>query len=173
MNSDLLFRVKYPTNRVPLMLDKIPASSDPDAGPFLVTSSRDFIWVDRAFQGGFLRVAVREESPGAVFLGLVEAIASEGVKRHWGNTFSASKEGVLQAIARFHYYELPNPTLLYGEDFNIEFAPSVDRVPAEWLPSGWAVMVPDREYVGTLFEVGDKHVGAVSHNPSRGVVVLR
>lgn len=173
MNSDLLIRVRHPTNKVPIMLDGIPASSDPESGPFLVTSSRGLLWVEKAFRGGFLRVATRRSDPHDIYREMVEIIAEEGMGRDWGNVFPPTREGLLEALARFHHYELPNPVLLYGENFDIGISDSVDRIPAEWVPEGWAVMVPDREYVGTLFEVGDKHVGAISHNASRGVVIIR
>ena len=173
MNSDLLMRVKHPTDRVPLMLDKIPASSDPESGPFLITSSRSLMWVERAFKGGFLRVATRTSTVESLYSEVVRSILDEGSSREWGNVFPSTKEGVLSCLSRFHYYELPNPVLLYGEGFDIGLAPSVDRIPADWVPEGWAIMVPDREYVGTVFEVGDNHAGIMVHNASRGVAIIR
>lgn len=170
MNRNLLALVGYPAKRRPLMMDGVPV---PDSGPYLITSSKSLMWVERSFAGGFLRLAVRQQSADGLYRDLVEAIADEGVRREWGNVHPATTEGVLEGLNHLHYYDLPDSTLLYGSDFDIGLAPDLERAPADWLPSTWAVLVPDRAYVGTAYVFGDQHLAAVVHNPSRAVVVLR
>ena len=172
MNPNLLTTVQHSFKKRPLMLDGVPVPS-PDAGPFLVTSSRALLWVERAFGNGFLRLAVRKQTADELYRDLVSEIAEEGVRREWGNVHPATVEGVLAGIEHLHYYELPDATLLYGSEFDIGAAPDLSRAPADWLPPTWAVLVPDRAYVGTMYLFGDGYLGAVVHNPSRGVVVLR
>ena len=176
MNPNLLALVEMPTKRVPVMLDRIPASEADGAGPFLITSSKALMWVERAFRGGFLRLGVRQTSPHDLFRGLVESVAERGSERGWGNVQPCSKEGMLEGLAHLHYYELSDPVLLYGSDFDISIAPEGRpfRVPADWLPPTWVVLIPsDREFVGTSFLFREGHVGAVIHNASRGIVVLK
>ena len=173
MNSNLLTLVQYATKHTPLMMDGVPASEDPEAGPFLITSSKSLMWVGHAFRGGFLRVAVQRIKIPDLFRSIVENIAEEGVKRAWGNVLPPTKEGVLEGLAHLNYYGLPDPVLLYGSEFDVGVAPGVNHVPADWLPSTWGVLVPDREYVGTAYLFKEGQVGAVVHNPSRGVVVIR
>ena len=173
MNSNLLDLVECPSKHRPLMMDGVPVSAEPEAGPFLVTSSKSLLWVDRAFQGGFLRLAVRQTSLDALFASLVEAIIEKGVECEWGNVLPTTKEGVLEGLAYLDYYGLSDPTLLYGDDFDIGIAPDLSRVPAPWLPPTRAVLIPTRSYVGTAYLFGDGHVGALVHNPSRGVVVFQ
>lgn len=173
MNPNLLTLVEMPTKKIPVMLDRIPASEDPDAGPFLITSSKSLMWVERAFRGGFLRVAVRTLSAHDLFRSLVEAVVDEGFGRGWGNVSPSSKEGVLSGLAHLSYYGLSDPVILYGSDFDISIVSDLPRVPADWLPPTWAVMLPgDRSFVGTAFLFRDGNVGAVVHNASRGIVVL-
>ncbi len=174
MNPNLLSIVEMPTKRVPVMLDRIPASEADGAGPFLITSSKSLMWVERAFRGGFLRVAVRQSNADDLFRDLVERIASEGVRREWGNVHPDSKDGVLSALAHLSYYGLSDPILLYGEDFDISVASDLPRAPADWLPPSWGVIIPsDREFVGTAFLFREGNVGAVVHNAPRGVVILK
>lgn len=169
MNPSLLSVVHHASGRTPLMLDGVPVPAE--SGPFLITSSKSLLWVERAFGDGFLRLGVRQASLDDLFCSMVEAIASEGVEREWGNVLPATPEGVLEGLAYLNYYDLADPTLLYGSDFDISIASEITRAPADWLPPTWAVLVPRREYVGTAFVFGS-NVGAVVHNPSRGVVVL-
>ena len=171
MNPNLLSLVRHPFKKRPLMLDGVPVPSD--SGPFLVTSSKAVLWVERAFGEGFLRLAVRKQKPDDLYRALVIEIASEGGRRGWGNVHPPTTAGVLEGIKHLHYYDLPDVTLLYGADFDIGSAPDISRAPADWLPPSWGVLVPDRTYVGTVYLLGEGYLGAVVHNPSRGVVVLR
>jgi hypothetical protein len=170
MNPNLLSIVHYASGRRPFMLDGVPVPAE--SGPFLVTSSKSLLWVERAFGDGFLRLGVRQATTGDLFRSMVESIASEGITREWGNVLPTTSEGVLEGLSYLHYYDLQDPTLLYGSEFDISVAPEITRSPADWMPPTWAVLVPSREYVGTAFLFGDGHVGAVVHNPSRGIVVL-
>ena len=173
MNPNLLTFVELPSKRQPVMVDRIPVSEDPDAGPFLITSSRSVAWVEQALRGGFLRIAVRQRSVDDLFRSLVEAVVEKGVERGWGNVLPSTKQGVLEGLAHLSFYGLVEAELLYGSDFDIGIASDLSRVPVEWLPPTWGVLVPgNREFVGTAFLLREGHVGAVVHNPSRGVVVL-
>jgi len=174
MNAHLLGHVECPAKKRPLMIDNVPASTDPDAGPFLITSSKSLMWVERAFETGFLRVAVRKDTLDQLYRGIVEEIATEGVSREWGNVHPGTKGGVLACMAHLSYYGLPDPVLLYGEEFDIGLAPAIQRVPADWLPPTWGVVIPDdRSFVGTAYVFGGGHLGAVVHNSSRGLCVIR
>lgn len=173
MNPNLLATVTHPFKRRPLMLDGVPVPTSSDSGPFLVTSSRSVLWVERSFGEGFLRVAVRKQKVDDLFRDLTSAIATEGAQRGWGNVHPPTTAGVLDGLHHLHYYDLPDATLLYGSEFDIGVAPDISRAAADWLPSSWGVLVPDRSYVGTVYLLGDGYLGAVVHNPSRGVVVLR
>ena len=175
MNPNLLSMVEYPAKQQPMMLDSVPVSDNPDAGPFLVTSSKSLLWVDKAFPGGFLRVAVRKMGAHDLFGSIVKEVAQRGAALEWGNVLPPTTEGAKAALDYLLFYELPGVTLLYGSDFDIGLSPfeEVPRVPVDWLPSDWAVLVPDREFVGTTFLFKGGHVGALVHNPSRGVVILK
>ena len=175
-DSCLLSVIRRPKpGKVSIMLDGVPVPNDPDSGPLLITSgTRPLMWLESPLKGGFVRLAVRKnEGLGSLFLSMVEAVAEEGERREWENVFPATKKGVLEATARTHYYELPSPILLHGSDFDTDLAPSIDHLEADWLHPSWAVVVPSRDYVGTVFLIGNDHLAAVLHNPSRGVCVVR
>ena len=173
MNSNLLVVVPLHHKKTPIMLDRVPASADPDAGPFLVTSSRSLIWVTKAFGDGFLRLAIRDTDTDTLYREITESVAREGLEKGWGNVHPATKEGILEGMGHLSYYGFSEFTLLYGEDFDISLCPSMDRSPASWLPGSWAVIIPDRDYVGVAYKFGGDKVGALVHNPSRGIVVIK
>ena len=173
MNSNLLVVIPLRHKKTPIMLDKVPAPVDPDAGPFLVSSSRSLMWVSRAFEGGFLRLAIRDTDTDTLYREVVESVAQEGLEKGWGNVLPPTKEGVLEGMNHLSYYGFSEFTLLYGEDFDISLCPNMSRSPASWLPDSWAVIVPDREYVGVVYKFGGGKVGALVHNPSRGIVVIK
>ena len=174
MNPALTTLVTYPSKQRPLMLDNIPAPTDPDAGPFLITSSRSLMWVDRAFPSGFLRVAIREVGPTSLFGSMIEAIADKGTELKWGNILRATSKGIKDAVAHLAYYDITDVEILHGDQFTVRLPPGIEGTCVPWMPHGWAAVVPvDRSYVGTVYDLGDGHVGGVIHNASRGVAILR
>ena len=128
MNPNLLCVIPNPNKgKRPLLLDNVPVSSDPEAGPFLITSSRSLLWVERAFESGFLRVAVRQVGAHDLYGDLVKEIARQGEEREWGNVVEPTAAGVSAGLAHLDYYGLQSPSLLYGEDFDIGLAPEMER----------------------------------------------
>ena len=173
MNSNLLVVIPLHHKKTPIMLDRVPAPSDPEAGPFLISSSRSLIWVARAFEGGFLRLAIRSADTDTIYREIVESVAQEGLDKGWGNVHPPTKEGVLEGMNHLSYYGFSDFTLLYGDEFDISLCLNMDRAPASWLPSSWAVMVPGREYVGTVYKFDGNKSGVLVHNPSRGIVIIK
>ena len=175
MNPALTTFVKWPARKGAFMLDQVPAPEDPDAGPFLITSSKAVLLVERAFPGGFLRVAVRKTSPEDLFRTLIEAVAQKGMELEWGNVIKdPTHKGVTKAIEHLHYYGFEDLELLHGDKFKPTNVVGIPATLVKWLPKGWGVLVPkDRSYVGTVYDLGEGVVGAVLHNASRGVAILR
>ncbi len=174
MNPSLTNFVSWPARKGALMLDQVPAPDDPEAGPFLITSSRDVMWVDRAFPGGFLRVAVRKVTPEALFRSLVEAVAERGSELEWGNVETPTHTGMSKAIEHLQYYGFTDVECLHGEGFAITETVGLPTMKVDWLPKKWGIVLPkERSYVGTVYDLGDGVVGAVLHNASRGVAVIR
>jgi hypothetical protein len=174
-HSLLQLVVKSLPGKVGIIMDGVEVPSDPDSGPLLITSgSRPLMWLSSPLRGKFVRLAIRRcEDLGSILSQIVRAVSDEGHRLGWGNNFPPTKSGVLDATARVHYYELPSPVLVCGPDFDTELAPAIDHVVVSWMEPGWAVVVPDREYVGTAFLIGSDYVAAVVHNPSRGISVIR
>ena len=174
MNPSFTAFVTWPGRKGALFLDKVPAPSDPEAGPFLITSSKTVLWVERSFPGGFLRVAVRKADPNALFKDLVEAIATRGEESEWGNVVDASHRGMSKAIDHLHYYGFKDLELLHGKGFKPTDVVAIPASYVEWMPEGWGVLLPkDRNYVGTTYDLGEGVVGVVVHNASRGVAILK
>jgi hypothetical protein len=174
MNPALTSFVNWPAQKGALMLDQVPASEDPEAGPFLITSSKDVMWVDRAFPGGFLRVAVRQTSPEDLFRALIESVAEKGKELDWGNVSTNDHKGMSHGISHLHYYGFKELECLCGKGFKPKDVVGIPATTVDWLPDGWGVLVPkDRTYVGTVYDLGDGVVGAVIHNASRGIAILR
>lgn len=184
MSSHLLQVVELPHVKSPILMDRVPVPYDPNAeqdsedsgsGPYLITSSKSLLWIERAFPGGFLRVAVRQHNLTELYASLVQAIAQEGQDRDWGNVFPPTVEGVVEAVKYLEYYDLTPVDLLHGSDFDLDLPSDIyfqtHEVP--WLEPNSAVLLPTRDFVGTCYVFSKGHMGALVHNPSRGVVVLK
>jgi|TARA_R110000824_G_scaffold48399_25_gene136757 hypothetical protein len=173
MNPSLTSFVSWPTKKNALMLDQVPASEDPEAGPFLITASKGVLWVERAFPGGFLRVATQHTEPETLFRLMVEAVAARGGESEWGNVDTATHKGMSQGISHLHYYGFKDLECLCGKGFKPKDVVGIPATTVDWLPDGWGVLLPkDRSYVGTVYDLGEGTLGGVLHNASRGVVVL-
>lgn len=143
-----------------------------EAAPFLVSSAKDFFWLETAHQG-VIRSAVRAGGlPTDTYLELVTRVRDRGLESLWGNIFSLDEDGVLGAVDYLQSYGLEDFDLLTGPGVNVQVPDQVRVVPAPWLPETGAVLVPrDRSYLG-LVGIFKNSYTVVLHNPSRGMAIL-
>lgn len=158
--------------RSPLMME-IPVAEGLD-GPFLITSSKDFLWVRRRSAGGTVRIAVRKGPPAFLFRDALNLIAEKAREEDWGSLHPPSKAGVLAAIAHLEEYGLTQPVVFYGVGFKKSFIPKgVPSHSSMWVPARWGVVLPaDRSFVGTTFDFEEDRVAMLIHNASRGIGIL-
>jgi len=168
-------------NKIPVMVDDI--SVNPDTAPYLVSSSKGHVWVEKAHPGDVIKAAVRHGVvPGEIFMSVVEEIAARGLADEWGNVQPFTEAGFSAAVAHLESYDLvevevlvpltgkgrtPRPLWLgtRAHDFPVR--------PCSWLHDGWAVVVPkDRAFVGALGHITSKDIVVIVHNASRGVAIL-
>lgn len=160
--ADLWLETDFGTKK-PGLLIEVPVS--PEAGPFLVSGTRGWVWVNSA-KGGFVRAAVRGGSSAGLEGDLVQAVAREGTQREWGNAFPCTPVGVASAKAYLSYYDINEVEVLVGAGSGVEGSHR------DWVPDRCAILVPkDRSYLGMLGRFGERW-SVVIHNPSRGLVVL-
>ena len=163
-------------------------SINPDASPFLVSSSKSLIWVPEA-PSGLIRAAFRDNvSEGSLFQEVVTAVSDMGAQYEWGNVHSLTYNGVDAAANHIRSYGFQDVEILAGAGVVdvIGLDPSRDGdaygyyrvgempVPVvPWLEPRWLVVVPrDRGFVGFTAWSG-RAVVAVIHNPSRGIGIAR
>lgn len=159
-------------SRAPLMLEvPVPPGLD---GPFLVTSSRDLLWVSKAFPNGNLRAAVRRVSPGDLFLDLLCAVERRSREEGWGSAHPPTASGVAGAVAHLSEYGLNDVEVVFRAGFDESLVPAgVPSRKVEWVPVGWAAALPvDRSFVGTTFDFGGGQYATLLHNASRGVGIV-
>jgi len=158
-------------SRTPLMLE-VPVA--PDLGPYLVTSSKDLMWIGKAFPNGAVRTAVRSITKPSLYRSLLTRIVTRSRKSNWGSVQPPTVDGMRDAINYLADYGLLDIEVQYGEGFDTSVIP--DDIPthaARWVPPGWAAVLPaDRDFVGTTFEFGEGKYATLIHNAARGVCVL-
>jgi hypothetical protein len=160
--SDLWIEADF-GNRKPGLMIEVPVS--PEAGPYLVSGTRRWVWIDSA-RGGFVRSALRDGDAPDLELSLVREVARSGQERRWGNGFPATDAGLKSAKEYLAFYGIVEVDLLRSEGVTLpgELRP--------WIPTGCAVMVAkDRSYLGMRGNFGSRW-SVVMHNPSRGMAVL-
>ena len=159
-------------DRQPLLME-VPVAEDLD-GPFLITSSKSFLWIRRRSALGTVRIAVRRGPLAFLFRDALKLIAERALEEDWGSLHVSSKQGVVAAIAHLAEYDMTKPVIFYGAGFKKSFIPK--GVPAHssmWVPARWAVVLPsDRSFVGTTFDFEDDRVAMLIHNASRGVGIV-
>jgi hypothetical protein len=158
--------------RVPLLME-VPVSRALD-GPFLVTSSKDFLWVSNAFPNGMIRAAVRTVPLEFLFRDAILKVAEMSREKCWGSVHPPTSSGVSEALSHLEEYGLENPCVLASSSFDRGLIP--DDLPCyetNWVPENWAVVLPfDRTFVGTTFDFDENRFALVLHNASRGIAVV-
>jgi hypothetical protein len=156
----------------PLMME-VPVDPNLD-GPFLVSSSKDFLWIAKVFPNGSLRAAVRSASLATLFEEATRRVAAQARAVEWGSLHPPSKVGLIEALAHLAEYDLMDVEVLHGPGFDEDILSlDIPHDEVEWVPDGWALIVPiDRAFVGTAFEFGVGKYAVVLHNAPRGVSVL-
>lgn len=155
--------------RTPLMLE-VPVMKELE-GPFLVTSSKSLIWVDK-FPTDVVRAAVRKVPPDFMFRDMIISTRGKSEEMGWENVFPSTAEGLKSALGHLEEYELTPAQVLVGSNFDVSIF-STEPTETTWVPEGWAVIVPvDRTYLGTSFDFGDGQWAGVLHNASRGLSIL-
>lgn len=162
--------IRSPTNkRVPLMVE-VPIARNLD-GPFLVSSTTGFLWVNDKFPSGVVRAAVRKVPPMFLFREAVQEVCEYSLEFGWGSVAPASLEGLQQAQGHLKEYGFGSLSILHDPGWalaGLKTPASAEEV--SWLPAGWAIVVPaDRAYLGTLLDFNEAKCALVLHNPSRGI----
>lgn len=156
---------------VPLMVE---FRVNPETSPFLVSSSRSFVWVTP--RADRLRSAIRPldgDGMDGVFQNLVTAIADAGFHGKWGNVHPYTPAGLTAAKSHLSDYDLGEVEVLAHPDTDLTALGLEFTTRARWVPTGWAVVLPtDRDFVGFTVVSGDRYL-VVVHNSSRAVAVVR
>jgi len=157
--------------KTPLMVE-VPV--DRDLAPYLVTSTKASLWIERPHPNNCVRAAVCAGDMGEHCQLLVQEIALKGDAEGWGNCQSLTPEGVKAALQHLDYYGFSDVEVLFSTTTKTVGVP--EGVPvgeALWVPPGWAVVVPvDRGFVGTTLRFKEDRLATVVHNAARAVVVL-
>ena len=143
---------------------------NPELAPFLVSSTRSVLWVDKAGSSENVRAAVRARR--GLEADLIAAIAEMGTRVEWGNVHPLTTMGVKACVDHLRFYGLDQLEVLVAPDTDIEDVDfkKLKILEASWLPLDVAVLVPvDRGFVGTLGTLGQHKALALIHNASRGV----
>ncbi len=166
------FAARGPSQVPPRMLE-FPVS--PEGAPYLVSSTRSVVWVNKASSQGTIRAAVRPLQ--GFYQEALEEIATQGKICQWGNIHPATKEGLEACIACLTGYGFEKVDILtHPESKSPECAETEDLsvVPCLEIPEGWWVCVPrDRSFVGIVGTVGVGKIVSLIHNPTRGVAIAR
>jgi len=159
-------------HRVPMMMT-CPLAPDLD-GPFLVTSSKNFLWIAEKFPSGVVRAAVRKAPVPFMWRNALLEVARMSRDRGWDSLHPVTREGVQKAVDHLIYFGFEELEVLCGDKFDTRLVPEgVDHHEENWVPSGWAVVLPtDRTFVGTTFDFADGQLAMVIHNASRGVAII-
>lgn len=167
--SGLLQLIKIETKKVPLMVE---LQVDPTIAPYLVSSTKSFIWLKKPLRNNFLRVAVRNETLENLYGEIAQSIYETGKDCKWENSYSLSKMGLRRAIEYLDYYGIKDLEILSCDTDPLGIGSSFDKLPVSkvsWLDNCYLVVPQDRSYLGSVSDFGDGNYAVLIHNPSRGI----
>lgn len=145
---------------------------NPELKPFLVTSSRSFVWTER-IQNDKVWTVPRELGDN-IQAEIVAEVVTKSHAEQWGNLFPMTTDGFNGAVDRLRKSGFVEIDVLINANSNVESydEENVTLVRTGWVPLGCAVFVPEqREYVGNLifFEGGKGSICV--HNSRYGMAV--
>jgi hypothetical protein len=148
--------------QVPLLME---FEVNPDLAPFLVSSPKGLIWIEKAGENSQVRAAPTKMS--YLQRNLLLDLLEKSIEERWGNVFPMSEEGVKACLE--HLNEFGEIEIL-AHPKQDTFGQEVVQV--SWVPKGCLVFVPkERGYLGSIgvFRTGEKVV--LIHNPRLGVAI--
>lgn len=166
---NLLQKISVDTNRIPLMIE---LQVDPTIAPYLVSSTKNFMWMEKPLRNNMIRVAIRNESIDQLYGEIVQTIYEMGEHCEWENSHPMSISGLNKAIDYLKYYGISDVEVLSSEDDLLELGSSFNGVTVSkvsWLNKSYVVVPKDRSYLGSITDFGDNKYAILIHNPSRGI----
>lgn len=177
MSSSLLETVSYEsamkrTVKGLIAPEVVEFSVNPELVPFLVSSTRAMLWVDKCSADGMIKCGVRLRK--GIEAEALAAIVERGESAQWGNIHPLTTAGIEACVQHLLNYDLTDVEALVSPRMNLEEVSfgTVPIVRAAWVPLDAVVVLPvDRSFVGTLGVFDAERALAVVHNASRGVAV--
>ncbi len=170
----LLENVQIKTNKTPIMMAS-PIAPELD-GPYLVTSTKDFVWVENKFPGNFIRAATRQGTVKELYLRSVQNIYSKSKELGWGSIKPFTEQGVKESILYLSYFGFAEFDLIVNSESGFVLKDNPENLFVsweDWVPEDLAIVVPtDKSYLGTLYSFGNGNFSCCIHNPSRGICIL-
>lgn len=170
----LLELVQITTNKTPIMMAS-PIAPELD-GPYLVSSTKGFIWIEEKFPGNFIRAATRKDEPKKLFSDIIQQVYEKSNELGWGSSKPLTEKGVKEAILYLSYFGFAEFDLILNpnSEFTMENKPENLFLSWDDWVGEYAVLLPtDKSYLGTLYSFGKGNYSCFVHNPSRGVCVLK
>jgi hypothetical protein len=169
---DLLQQIILPPSKKgasPLFLE---FSINDELKPFLVSSTRGFIWVYRTKENR-VRTALRKNfDRSSIYNDIIIDIMKQGKECSWGNVFEGGLSALSQAKARMLEYGFTEVEILTG---NPSHKDNKDLTFSPCIPTNLLVVVPkDREYLGFLgtLQENPQNFCVLVHNASRGICII-
>jgi hypothetical protein len=156
-------------NKIPQMME-FPVN--PELGPFLVSSTRSVLWVNKVSRDSRVRAAVRARA--GLEQEIVASIVDFGTRSEWGNVHPLTSHGVAECVAHLKSYGFDEIEALVSSATSLDGITLGDLALeiADWMPIDCMLILPiDRSFVGTMAVVREGQVMCVVHNASRGMAV--
>ena len=165
----LLQKIEVKTDRTPLMIE-LPV--EPKIAPYLVSTTKSFLWLHQPLRDNKLRVAIRKENLDQLYGEIIQNIYEMGVNSSWGNSHTLSKEGLQKAIDYLRYYGIKEVEILSSETDPLSLGGNFGKYPitkVNWIADCYIVLPKDRSYFGSMTDFGSDKYAILIHNPSRGI----
>lgn len=163
----LLLKVEY--KKFSLMEETRQAP--PENSPYLVSSTKDLIWIDTTRTKSRLRSAWRVIEDFDVFYAqVVSKIYDHAKKNLWGNINDFSEEGLNKGFDYLRSYEFTDLEVFTSTEASfLKESEKIKITKVSYLPNNFFLITPqDKEFTGILMSNLREQHNLIVHNAARG-----
>lgn len=141
----------------------------PSLAPYLVSTSKGYLWVDRASKTGQVRAQPVSWGDEKASKDAISMILERAQSEDWGAVFPASPEGLQEISSAMRFFHPAEVQVFRGMD-TPDLLSGIPQV--SWVPEGILVFVPKhRGWLATAYDIHGQSAYVID-NAAAGIAFL-
>jgi hypothetical protein len=141
----------------------------PSLAPYLVSTSKGYLWVDRASKAGQVRAQPVSWGDEKASLEAISMILERAQSEDWGAVFPATPEGLEEISPAMRFFH-PSEVQVFRGSNTPDLLSGIPQV--SWVPEGVLIFVPKhRRWLATAYDIQGQSAYVVD-NATAGIAFL-